>query len=243
MAQEPRKAPAYVPTRHELIQLVKYWYSRVLDDQWFFFTDGQTGSSEFRIEAFAGNRIARAAVAIGEEAVDQAIKEVREEFKAKLNDARLWDIFENGTDEQWKAVSDETNRKICEQFAAKDLERLEQQLEKESPGDFVAMVLCACSDDNRRPVFISPRDSQLNAVLQAGGISQVETDKSRLRTLVVDQHYTTMGFLRATRQDGGWRFEFPDSQPGTIGWLFLELVVAQIKELLQTYTMRESPPA
>ena len=98
----------YTPTRHELIQLVKYWHGRLLDLQWFVFLYGQTGSDWIRLQNFAERRIGRAATAIGEGAVNQAIKEVRDEFKAKV-DARLWDIFENGGSEQWAAVRDEWN--------------------------------------------------------------------------------------------------------------------------------------
>jgi hypothetical protein len=235
------EAASYVPTRHEVAELVKYWYRRVLDNSWFFFICGGTGSSEWRARAFAGRRFDRAEAAIGRESVDAAIKEVHEEFRAKVvKDDRLWDIFEHGTEEQWEEVQADTHREWREQDAAEALERLEQ-LEKESPGYFIALVLHDWPDDNGSPVLISPADSELNAVLQASGKFQVETDKSRLRTLMVDQHLTGMGFLRAARVEGGWQFEFPCSKPGTIGWSFLESVTAQIKMLLQAG--KESQPA
>ncbi len=192
----------YVPTRHELVQLVKYWYGRLLDDDWFRFLYGGPDSREFRIARFGPRRIRRAAAAIGEEAINQTIKEVREEFKAKVNDADLWDIFENGTAEQWAAVRDESWREIFEQDAAEALKRLEH-LEKESPGEFVALVLRHWSNDKVGPILISTTHSELNAVLQASGIFEVETDKSRIRALIVDQHLTSMGFLRATRHKWG----------------------------------------
>ena len=31
----------FTPTRHELIQLVKYWYGRYLDKSWFWFVTGR----------------------------------------------------------------------------------------------------------------------------------------------------------------------------------------------------------
>ena len=77
---------------------------------WFRFLYGSSDSKEFRIAGLAPRRIRRAATAIGQDAVDQAIKEVRDEFKAKVNDARLWDIYENGTDAQWQAVRVESRR-------------------------------------------------------------------------------------------------------------------------------------
>jgi hypothetical protein len=105
------EAAAYVPTRHEVVELVKYWYRRALDNSWFFFICGDTGSSEWRVEEFARRRVDRAETAIGRESVDAAIGEAREEFRTKVvKDDRLWEIYENGTEEQWQAVWDETYR-------------------------------------------------------------------------------------------------------------------------------------
>jgi len=84
----------YVPTRCEVNQLVKYWYREYLGIQCVLFTYDHKCRTDFLCEYSARERIALAAKAIGEEAVDQAIKEARDEFKAKVNDARLWDIFE-----------------------------------------------------------------------------------------------------------------------------------------------------
>ena len=75
----------FTPTRRELIQLVKYWYGRYLDKDWFWFVSGQTGSTEIRLQPFAMRRIDRAEAVIGEKAVHKAIKEVRDEFKATVN--------------------------------------------------------------------------------------------------------------------------------------------------------------
>lgn len=79
----------YVPTRREVVELVKYWYSRVLDNDWFYFSCGQAGSSEWRLDVYAQRRISRAAAVIGQEAVDMAIKEAREKFRKEINDERL----------------------------------------------------------------------------------------------------------------------------------------------------------
>jgi len=109
----------YAPTCHEIIELVKYWHRRVLDNSWFFFIYGGTGGSEARLKAFARRRIARAEAAIGEDAVDAAIKDSREEFRTKVvKDDRLWDIFENGTHEQRAAVQDRFWEDVFEKDAA-----------------------------------------------------------------------------------------------------------------------------
>jgi len=224
------EAASYVPTRHEVVELVKYWYRRVLENSWFFFIFGGTGSSGWRVNEFAERRIGRAAAAIGEEAVDAAVTEVREEFRTKVvKDDRLWEVFEHGTAEQWDAVLEETHRKMREEDAAEAVKRLEQ-LQSESPGDFIALVLRDFPDDKNAPVLVSFTDSELNAVLKASGEFQVETDKSKARSLMVDQHFTSMGFLRARRHDGEWPFEFPDS--GGIGRKYLESVAGEIKMLL-----------
>src|SRR5258708_3155089 len=64
----------YIPTKHELIQLVRFWYRECLDNRWKFFSFGQSGSSESRLGRFAMRRIKRAKALIGAVAVDQAIK-------------------------------------------------------------------------------------------------------------------------------------------------------------------------
>lgn len=231
----------YAPTRHELVQLVKYWYGRVLYDYWSFFVTSQTGTSEFRLRCFAERRINRAAAAIGQEAVDQAVKDVRDKFKAMVNDAPLWDIFEKGTTEQWDAVQAETYREWREQDVAEALKRLEQ-LQSESRDSLIALVLHGWSEGKGRAVLISATHSELNAVLDASGKFGIETDVSRLRTLILDQHFRFRGILRATRHNGEWLFEFPGSSPGTIGWLFLESVAGQIKMLLHSDMGKESQP-
>ena len=58
----------------------------------------------------ARNFIDKAVQAIGKEAVLEAIKEVDDTFRSKVNDERLWKIFAQGTDEEWQAVQDEMYR-------------------------------------------------------------------------------------------------------------------------------------
>ena len=119
--QEWEEFAAYDPTGHEIVQLVKYWYGRVLDDHWFYFICGQTGGSESLGAGFTQRdaSVGRAE-AIGKGAVDRAIQEVRDQFKAKINNQGLWETFENGTDEQWDAVRAETYRLMDEKRRGKD---------------------------------------------------------------------------------------------------------------------------
>jgi hypothetical protein len=64
-----------------------------------------------RLRCYAWNFITKAAQAIGKEAVHEAIKEVDDKFRSKVNDERLWKIFARGSDEEWQAVQDEMHRK------------------------------------------------------------------------------------------------------------------------------------
>jgi hypothetical protein len=120
-AKEPA---AYVPTENELVQLVKYWYGRRLVDEWDCFYYSMGGGDISLHMCYADFRISLAAEVIGWEAVRQAIAEVREAFPAEVPhrpaiDARLWDIFENGTEEERLAVQYEIYQNLIEHFAAK----------------------------------------------------------------------------------------------------------------------------
>src|SRR5215467_13109917 len=67
--------PEFLPTKHELIQIAKYWLHRLLENQLWVFTTGQSGSSEWREVAYAGRRIDRIAEILPEQALDEAIEE------------------------------------------------------------------------------------------------------------------------------------------------------------------------
>jgi hypothetical protein len=232
------EVPQYVPTKHELLQLVKYWHGRVLDNDFFRFQYGGSDSGEFRIARSAARRVRRAAAAIGQEAIDQALAKVREEFRAKVSDARLWDIYENGTEEHWAAVREESWREISAQYAAADLERLEQ-LVTQHPDDLIALVLHKDVGREIRMVLISPGDSELSSLSRASGKFETDTDKAKVRSLMVDGEFGCAGFLRITRRNGVLQFEFPGSEPGTVGRGLLESVTGEIKKLLQANAGKE----
>lgn len=222
---------AYVPTRKEIRELVKYWYRQVLDNSWFFFIYGQTGSSEWRLGVFADRRIARADAAIGKKAVDAALKEASEEFRTKVvKDDRLWQIFENRAEVGYPAVWDELHKELFDRDLTQALKRLDE-LEKEFPTDFIALVLC---DDESRAILISPGDSDFKSLLQGSGQFEVLTDRSGLGPLGGD--FEVRGFLRAARRNGEWRFDFPDAVAGNWKWDFLEGVAGQMRKLLDAGT-------
>jgi len=98
---EACEVPQFVPTKHELIQIAKYWFQRLLNIQFWFSATGQSGSSEWREAAYARRRINRMAEILPEQELNQAIEEVERDFKQerKISDED-WDIFNNGTHEQ-----------------------------------------------------------------------------------------------------------------------------------------------
>ncbi len=94
--------PSFVPTRHELIQLVKYWATQEIDCQFFWFACATIGSSEMRIEPFAARRIVRIAKLLGEDEVEKAVKQAHDEFW-KDHDPETRRIFYKGTREEIEA--------------------------------------------------------------------------------------------------------------------------------------------
>ena len=101
----------FTPTRDELIQLVKYWYEVLLDNRYFYFLYGQTGSQEIRENSFAQARIARLETALGRKDIDKAIAEMEAEFSKNLNPEH-WEIFLHGDEAQWAAVQDQIQREL-----------------------------------------------------------------------------------------------------------------------------------
>ena len=110
---EARDVPEFVPTKHEVIQIAKYWERRRLQIQLWFFVTGQSGSSEWRENFYASRRIDRIAGILPEEELNQALEEVKLDSKqeGKFSDEE-WDIFKNGTEEQWKSFQDKMRQEL-----------------------------------------------------------------------------------------------------------------------------------
>jgi len=103
----------FLPTRHELLQVAKYWACEELETLWFEFLTGQTGSTESRVKAFAQQRIARIDAALGGNDVGTVVDVVYTDFGSR-QDQRLWEIFCRGDRMEWEAVQEETWRKLNE---------------------------------------------------------------------------------------------------------------------------------
>lgn len=105
------EVPGFLPNRHELVQLVKYWAREVLITELGWLETGQAGGRETRIRAFALDRVSQIRDLIGNEEVEQAIDMVYAELK-KNTDPQFWDIFLHGNKAQRRAVQAETHSKM-----------------------------------------------------------------------------------------------------------------------------------
>jgi hypothetical protein len=106
---EAKPCPEFVPTRHELLEVARHWATELLNIETVFFFDGQTGSEEWRTEAYAQRRLERIAMSVGDEEVEKVFSEVQDEFRKRVGD-RYWEMFVNDNDEEWG--------KVCEGFNA-----------------------------------------------------------------------------------------------------------------------------
>jgi hypothetical protein len=102
---------AFIPTRHELLQLVKYWTEKAFNIEFDWFLYQQYGSSDLRKHHFAWRRVARIESAIGEAAVTRAVDEIADDLARK---GEGWRIFLRGTDEERDAFHKDAERAMCE---------------------------------------------------------------------------------------------------------------------------------
>ena len=74
--EEGREVTGFIPTRHELKQIVKFWYDELSYLHQKRVDFGVLGGYEHRTMAFGLKRIERARTVLGEEGVDKAMQEV-----------------------------------------------------------------------------------------------------------------------------------------------------------------------
>ena len=103
--------PGIVETKHELIQLVKYWARIRIDIRFVWFAHQCVGSSETGLESFSGRRIARIAEVLGNDETSAAVQQAYAEY-AKNIDPRIWDVFLNGTPTEQSALHEEIEREM-----------------------------------------------------------------------------------------------------------------------------------
>src|SRR5712692_10702040 len=86
------EVPGFVPTKNEVLQLVQYWATEIIDLDFDYFLDGQSGSQEWRTSHFAHRRLNRISQLLGEEEVTKACKEAGQVFGQGV-DQQAWKIF------------------------------------------------------------------------------------------------------------------------------------------------------
>lgn len=97
------EVPEFNVTRHELIQIAKYWAEATLDSEYWCFLFQQIGSAEIRLQPYAWRRVSRIADLLGNEVVEKAIQEVKEEM-GKTRDAEAWRVFLSGSNVERAAL-------------------------------------------------------------------------------------------------------------------------------------------
>ena len=91
--------PEYVPSRHELLTLARYWAKELTDVEIFMFFAAQAGSSDCRLQAYAARRLNRLASVLGEDAIRPVISQVEDEYRTRIGN-KNWEIFLNADEEE-----------------------------------------------------------------------------------------------------------------------------------------------
>lgn len=111
------EVPGFVPTKNEILQLVRYWATEIIDLDFSFFLHGATGSSEWRTREFANRRLNTISELIGQQEVTTAVEQATETFARRV-DARAWKVFWEGTkgeqEEFQQFVQEQLERDITE---------------------------------------------------------------------------------------------------------------------------------
>jgi hypothetical protein len=106
------EVPGFVATKSEILELVRYWATEIIDLDFTFFLYGCTGSSEWRTREFANRRLNTISKLIGEEEVTQAFREAEQAF-GKGVDQRAWKIFMEGTQQEQERFQQEVQDKLA----------------------------------------------------------------------------------------------------------------------------------
>jgi hypothetical protein len=87
--------PDWPVTRHELLQLVKYWHKSALDNDYFMWRYGEWGSDWAALRCYGWRRVDQFEAVLGPEAVKKACEEVTAEFAAD-EDPEVWNLYVEG---------------------------------------------------------------------------------------------------------------------------------------------------
>ena len=103
------EVPEFVPTRQELLELVKYWTRIALEAQYSTFVHAKTGSPEIRRIPFAWNRIGHIGCLLGDEVVYKAVEETTQAFEKNCNPGE-WEIFVHGDQGAWESYREDVQQ-------------------------------------------------------------------------------------------------------------------------------------
>jgi len=106
------EVPGFVATKNEILQLVRYWATEIIDLDWIFFVYGSTGSSEWRTREFANRRLNAIGKLIGKEEVTQAFRQAEQAF-GKGVDQWAWKIFTEGSKEEQERFQQEVQERLA----------------------------------------------------------------------------------------------------------------------------------
>ena len=154
----------YEPTKHELSIVALHWIRELLEIDIFWFLYSTTGSQEFRMRGYASRRLGRIADAIGEDAVNEIVRQEEDIARRRLGD-RYWHIFKHGTPEEWDQVAHEVADEVLEQmdksehvpgYTVSDLSRLAVARFPEIPGASLAEAMRMAADQVEKGEVESP---------------------------------------------------------------------------------------
>lgn len=91
-----QEIPEFIPTRHELLELAKYWAREATRTYFFCWSVDQSGSTEIRLIPFAWRRVERIAELLGEDEVNQAVDTAVAAFGEEQGNDVIWTTFQEG---------------------------------------------------------------------------------------------------------------------------------------------------
>jgi hypothetical protein len=120
----------FVPTRDELIHLVKYWVKEAIDDEYFIFWGQCFGVSDLRRIHLDWQRVNEIAQILGEAETDKAVKKAYEETAQDFKQSD-WILFRYGTREERSSYQDNGGQSlsdfepgVAEEIACKVVQRV-----------------------------------------------------------------------------------------------------------------------
>ncbi len=98
--------PAFVPTRHELLQIARYWADVELDLNFFMAIHQCVGSDWLRKTSFAARRLDLIERVLGGDDVNNVVKNVHDKFSESV-DPRWWKAYMAGDTTELTRIADE----------------------------------------------------------------------------------------------------------------------------------------